>query len=120
MLSKDAGNLIGLIRVDAFCPCRQATGEEQADCEDATLSQALARLAGKRGEARKDCRLGPGRRMVEWTVSRFGAPTFESTLKTRLMPPTWLIADVDRLAVELELAAAAANRQIAIAHEANG
>ena len=103
MPSNDAGNLVGLIRVDAACPSGRAIDDGQVDFDDATLGQTLARLAGKSGGSRKVCHVSGGERLFEWPESRFAAPL-------------WVTADVERLAAELELATATATRQQIVAN----
>jgi hypothetical protein len=116
MLSPHAGNVLGLIRLDALPPGLRVGGtatsaaDGAGSADDVTLGQTLARLAGSTAQSGKGCRICRMKGLVA---------------KSRRIPPdagpsqfvtsgsSQLAANIGRLAAELEVATTAAIREIA-------
>jgi hypothetical protein len=118
MLPQTAGRLVGLITIEELPLWRSAA--TQADREDATLSQIMARLAAKSGVSREVFETGPGHWPNPMTPSRLTAGQFAPAAPALLAESEWIVADLERLTADLELAAAQARSEIATARQAGG
>jgi hypothetical protein len=121
MLSPHAGNVLGLIRLDALPPAYPAVGTAAfaaggvGSADDATLGQTLARLADSTAQDGKDCRIC---RMKGLVAKNRRIAIAAGPSQTVTSGSSQVAANIGRLTAELEVATTAAIREIAASNTA--